>query len=158
MRDNIYFKWFMESLREDQKKDYNSYSTNEQNIWYISYLEDHYSERKVEEKKEIKYLLTDYNKILIKGSNEVTIEDKVYEQDLFEYGIVNREDLLEELMGWISEDSKDKLLMMEDLKMLMKVPDDYIFSSGRTNEYIYQESAEFDETCEKLIELNKTVK
>ena len=42
MRNNIYYKWFIESLRKDQKKDYDSYSTNEQNIWYISYLEDHY--------------------------------------------------------------------------------------------------------------------
>ena len=45
MRNNIYFKWFMESLRGDQKKDYQQRSTNEQNIWYISYLEDHYSSK-----------------------------------------------------------------------------------------------------------------
>jgi len=43
MRDNIYYRWFIKSLREDQLKDYNSYSTNEQNNWYISYLESHYS-------------------------------------------------------------------------------------------------------------------
>ncbi len=43
MKNNIYFKWFMESLREDQKKDYQQYSLNEQKNWYIGYLEDHYS-------------------------------------------------------------------------------------------------------------------
>lgn len=42
MRNSIYFRWFMESLRPDQVKDYNSYSINEQKNWYISYLEERY--------------------------------------------------------------------------------------------------------------------
>ena len=41
-QDNIYFKWFWQSLREDQKNDYNEMSINQQKDWYISYLEDHY--------------------------------------------------------------------------------------------------------------------
>lgn len=46
MRDNIYFKWFMNSLREDQKKDYREMSINQQKDWYINYLEDHYKVKK----------------------------------------------------------------------------------------------------------------
>ena len=46
MRNTIYFKWFMESLREDQKKDYHEMSINQQKDWYISYLEDHYESKK----------------------------------------------------------------------------------------------------------------
>ncbi len=43
MRDNIYYKWFIKSLREDQLKDYVISSINEQKTWYINYLEDHFS-------------------------------------------------------------------------------------------------------------------
>lgn len=42
MRDTIYFKRFQDSLREDQKKDYQDMSINQQKDWYINYLEDHY--------------------------------------------------------------------------------------------------------------------
>ena len=41
-RDTIYFKWFMESLRPDQKADYRQMSINQQKDWYISYLESCY--------------------------------------------------------------------------------------------------------------------
>ena len=32
----------MDSLSEDQKKDYRNMSINQQKDWYINYLEDHY--------------------------------------------------------------------------------------------------------------------
>ena len=48
-QDNIYFKWFWESLREDQKKDYRDMSINQQKDWYISYLESKYSAKKEDE-------------------------------------------------------------------------------------------------------------
>ena len=48
-QDNIFFKWFWESLREDQKKDYRDMSINQQKDWYISYLESHYSVKKEDE-------------------------------------------------------------------------------------------------------------
>ena len=43
MRNNIQFKFFTESLRDDQKKDYRDMSINQQKDWYISYLESCYS-------------------------------------------------------------------------------------------------------------------
>lgn len=43
MRDNVYFRWFLKSLRPDQLKDYNSYSINGQQTWYISFLESNFS-------------------------------------------------------------------------------------------------------------------
>jgi hypothetical protein len=43
MRNSICFKWFWESLRDDQKKDYSEMSINQQKDWYISYLESHYN-------------------------------------------------------------------------------------------------------------------
>jgi hypothetical protein len=41
-RNTIYYKWFNESLRDDQKADYEQMSINQQKDWYISYLESHY--------------------------------------------------------------------------------------------------------------------
>lgn len=43
--DNIFFKRFWESLREDQKKEYQDMSINQQKDWYISYLEWQHSRR-----------------------------------------------------------------------------------------------------------------
>jgi len=45
MRNTIYYKWFIDSLREDQKNDYNQMSINQQKDWYISYLEAHYGNK-----------------------------------------------------------------------------------------------------------------
>jgi hypothetical protein len=46
MRNTIYYEWFIESLTEEQKKEYNDMSINEQKNWYISYLENSYSPKK----------------------------------------------------------------------------------------------------------------
>jgi hypothetical protein len=55
----------MESLTDEQKKEYSSYSINQQKDWYIAYLERHYypDEKKVEEyMKECKELVLNSNK------------------------------------------------------------------------------------------------
>lgn len=45
-RDSIYYKWFLDDLREDQLKDFNQRSINQQKDWYIRYLEKHYHIKK----------------------------------------------------------------------------------------------------------------
>ncbi len=47
MRDNIYYRWFKKSLRDDQEKDYREMSINQQKDWYISYLEEHFDAKKI---------------------------------------------------------------------------------------------------------------
>lgn len=45
MRNTIYFKWFIKSLKEKGGSfidDYNQMSVNQQKDWYISYLENHF--------------------------------------------------------------------------------------------------------------------
>jgi len=104
---------------------------------------------------ETKYFLTD-DGINIKRSHKVVIKEKIFEEELFDYKIVHREELIDDLIRWISEASKDKDLMKEDLKMLMtESDDDYIFSSIKTNDYIHSLSDNFNETCEALLELNE---
>ena len=88
----------------------------------------------------------------------ILIKEKIFDEELFEYKIADREDLVQDLIQWISESSNQKDLMMEDLKMLLTWEDDYIFSSISTNEYVRQKDSQFDDLCKKLIELNKTIK
>ena len=45
MKDNTYFKWFQDSLSDEQKQEYRDMSINQQKDWYISYLETHYQSR-----------------------------------------------------------------------------------------------------------------
>ena len=113
----------------------------------------------IEADKEQQYLLTDCNKIHVLGSHGVTLNEKIRDEELFEYIIIDRKDFIEDLIGWISEaNSTNKQMMKDDLEMLMNVKDDYIFSSISTNEYITKDDSNFNETCEEIIELNESLK
>ena len=89
--------------------------------------------------------------------NGITINEKIREEDLHEYYILDREDFIDELIRWISEATKDKELMKDDLKMLLSVEDDYILSSNSTNSYLYEGCSDFDKTCKEILELNETL-
>ena len=54
------------------------------------------------------------------------------------YKIVNRETEIDNLIMWISESKSenDKFLMKEDLKQLLSMDCENIYSSEDTNEYI----------------------
>ena len=91
--------------------------------------------------------------------NDIVINEKIFNEELFEYRIVDREDLIDNLIDWISEAPRDKEIMKEDLRYLMDLKDDFIFSSISTNEYIARSDNEdeFDDLCSELLELNKEV-
>lgn len=91
--------------------------------------------------------------------NDITLNEKIVTEELHEYYIVSRIDFIDDLFSWISEArNHDKLLMKQDLEMLMGWKDDYIFSSNSTNSYIGKDSSEFKETCEELLKLNLEIK
>jgi len=119
-----------------------------------------FEEEEQEEEKEVKYILSE-DGILIVGSHEVTFNEKIRGEELHEYYIEERSELIDNLIMWISECSRerasDKMLMQEDLEMLMARDDDYFFSSNSTNSYIFEDDSNFNETCEELIELNETL-
>jgi hypothetical protein len=114
---------------------------------------------KVTEAAQPAYELTSEDTIHVVGSGGVKLSEKIRQEDLHEYSIVHRKSFIDELTRWITEarNSSDKILMQEDLKMLMDVEDDYIFSSNSTNSYITKSDSEFEKTCKELIELNKTL-
>ena len=97
--------------------------------------------------------------IEIKG---VLINKKVFQEEMSEYDLREREDQIDHLIEWISEcgidRESDKGLMKEDLKYLMKLSDEYIFSSISTNEYIAKSDneEEFNDICDRILELNET--
>lgn len=98
---------------------------------------------------------------IIKDQNfsEKTLIDNDDENENILYQIVEREDLVNNLIDWISEtnSSSDKEMMKEDLKYLMKLPDLYIFSSLSTNEYIAKSDSEkeFNDICADFIYFKK---
>ena len=86
------------------------------------------------------------------------IHEKIFNEELFEYAIVDRDDLIQNLIGWIAEcKNSDKEKMMTDLRLLMMLEDKYIFSSFSTNKYVYQGHPEFHQTCEDLLTLNNEI-
>lgn len=90
--------------------------------------------------------------------NGIKLNEKIKDEELHEFYIEDREDFIDRLCGWISEATKDKQLMIDDLKILLTWTDEYIFSSNSTNDYVSSKCERFNEICEELLELNKNFK
>jgi hypothetical protein len=96
------------------------------------------------------------------GENSINgekLNDKIREDDLHEYYIVDREDYIESIIGWIpNATDSDKFLMKSDLKMLMNWEDEYILTSNSTNSYLHPGDKQFDEACEEILKINESLK
>lgn len=108
----------------------------------------------------VKYILRDQGIYVVRSHFE-ELDDKIRNEELHEYSIIHRESFIEELCRWIgecaSDRAHDKQLMKQDLETLIQVEDEYILSSNSTNSYLWQGCAEFDTTCEELIEINNSL-
>lgn len=91
--------------------------------------------------------------------NNILINEKIFQKEKVEYSPREREDEIEHLCSWIAESKSqsDKTLMLQDLKYLMGLDDEFIFSSISTNEYIAKSDniCIFDNICEEILKLNK---
>lgn len=83
----------------------------------------------------MKYIINETNKI-----NDKVIDDKIFQT--IGYTIKETDDLINDLIGWISEATTDKEIMKDDLKYLMSISDKYILSSMSTNEYLTENTEE----------------
>jgi hypothetical protein len=84
--------------------------------------------------------------------NKIKIPNKIFDNELVEYRIEDRETLIDNLIMWISEcRTSDKQLMIDDLKLLIKLDDEFILSSINTNHYLYGNSDEFNSKCEEIL-------
>jgi len=103
-------------------------------------------------KEEVQYVLGD-NSI-----NGVELNEKITDEELFEYRIEDREELISNLIGWISEARySSKGMMVDDLEYLMEINDDYILSSISTNEYVIEGDIDFNRLCQELLELSNSL-
>lgn len=87
--------------------------------------------------------------------NGTPINDFIFENELFNYKFVEREEIINDLITWISEGNNQAHLMKEDLKYLMTLSDDIILSSILINEYIAKsdQPKEFNELCSEILEI-----
>lgn len=101
------------------------------------------------------FTITGYREI-----NKVELSSKIFDDELCEYRIENRRDFIEVLIDWISEGTQCKEIMLEDLKYLINLKDEYIFSSINTNEYIAKSDdlIKFNGICKELLKLNDSLK
>ena len=85
--------------------------------------------------------------------NDIIINPEVFDEEHSVWKIEEREDLIDTLIDWISEATKDKEAMKDDLKYLIKCTDEYMFSSVATNNYVLKEDdeEEFNEACLEVI-------
>ncbi len=100
-------------------------------------------------------------KLDIRGNDiyigDTLINEKIFNDEMVNYRVRDRDDFINELIDWIGEATTDKEIMKSDLKMLMDLEDDYIFSSISTNEYFCrsEDEEEFINICKEILELNK---
>ncbi len=97
--------------------------------------------------------IDDQNETVIDG---VVINEKIFDEDLYEYRVEVRDESVDNLIGWIAEDNKDKALMKHDLKYLMSCDDEYMFSSISTNEYVLfsDDEESFNKIAKEILELH----
>jgi len=99
------------------------------------------------------------NNIVIAG---VTIDNSVFNEEKVDYGLVDRENEIDELYTFISEcgydRDNDKFLMKEDQDFLRSIDDEFVFSSIGTNEFIAQSvsTKHFNTICEDILLANGT--
>jgi len=82
---------------------------------------------------------------------------EIFDQDKHEYYPRDKDDMVDDLISWISEaDDNNKQTMLDDLKYIMSHKDSIMLSSNSTNDYVFQSSEpeSFDLICDELIEVS----
>jgi hypothetical protein len=103
--------------------------------------------------KEQQYIITECDSTYY--INGIEINEDVFSNELVDYRIEEREELINNLINWIGEaEGTNKQLMLDDLKMLMNVSGRFILSSISTNHYLYGNSEQFNEECENILKSN----
>lgn len=102
-----------------------------------------------------KYVLTDG------AINGEYIHPKVFDEEMTDYRIIEVETEIYSLERWIGEGShshSNVMLMRQDLQMLQNIEDEFVLSSISTNEYLYQHSENFEEECENILEVSRSIR
>jgi hypothetical protein len=90
--------------------------------------------------------------------NRTKIDSKIFDEELVDYRIEDRESIIDNLIMWISEcTNSDKQLMKDDLKLLINIDDEFVLSSISTNDYLYGNSETFNTKCVEILEIARKV-
>lgn len=93
--------------------------------------------------------------------NGVSINDRIFTEEKISYTIIDVEDFVDTLIGFIyeSESKNDKILMKQDLEYLMGIDDEFVFSSIETNSYVAESDGvdKYNEICQIVLELNEVL-
>ena len=92
--------------------------------------------------------------------NGQAIHPEVNENGLANYTIIEREEMIEDILNRISHyesGSANRMFMEDTLEKLYKVNDELVFSSKHDNEVISKTAnpERFNEICEKMLEVDK---
>ena len=97
-------------------------------------------------------------KIILNGEwTETSIEEEIFDNELSEYRVANREELKDRILDSISEASgNSRELMKDDYEYLTSLDDTFVFESTLTNDYIAKSDDEstFNEICEDILNIN----
>lgn len=93
--------------------------------------------------------------------NDQEIDDRVFDDELVDWTWRDRIELIKDIMEWHCEarnagQKKDEFLMFDDIKYLMSLEDNHVFSSQLTNDYIAysDDEVKFHEICEEILAAN----
>jgi len=108
MRNTIYYKWFLESLSEEQRNNYiQELSINQQKDFYISYLESNFSLKNVHENIKMKVEDKTIERIILSEKTGYFPKGNVY----YRFNANN----------WASETPLGIVMLEEDFDILEKV-------------------------------------
>ncbi|MHA1755892.1 MAG: hypothetical protein ACTSVV_03915 [Promethearchaeota archaeon] len=89
--------------------------------------------------------------------DDTLINEKIFQEEMSDYVIRDRETEVDNLIRWISESNNqnEKLLMIRDLKDLLDYKGEFFLSSISTNDFLFPDDKKFHIECEKILKLNK---
>ena len=107
------------------------------------------------EKPKPKYLINSSSSI-----NGIDIAEEIFDEELYDYRIIDVETEIENLCMWIKESNRPDQtnLMIEDLNYLLNIEDEYVFSCISTNDYVGLDKAEqYEKIATEILEINKNL-
>lgn len=86
----------------------------------------------------------------------IQINEDIFQDEKVDWQVKDRVDLIIDICQWMRESNKnsDKSLMMEDIKYLTSIKDEYVFSSIQKNNYIAEsdDPTMFYDICRTILE------
>jgi len=92
--------------------------------------------------------------------NDIVIDERIKDDELHEYSIVDREDFLDNLLDMMAgcgHDSRGQMnrnMMKEDYRMISKWDHEYILTSNSSNSYSKEGDSDFEEICAEILKIN----